>query len=286
MKHRLAIVVAALVAIALFGATPASARVAAIDHGGVYYMETVVVDRDQDVQGNVTVYGGDAIVEGRVDGDVTVYGGSIEAEPGSVITGQRKEFMRGFASVVPWLPAAGLSRLRGEDAHMMTLLSYSAIVLVMFLIFPVRVRVALDRVEQHPGLSAAVGVFAIVAFLPLEILLFVTFIGWPLMPLLVVAYVAAVLIGQAALALLIGRRVYEMMRPHGTPSPMGALVLGLVVLCAAEILPVVGPLIAALVWLVGLGAATLAFLRADFMTHAHPAQAARAPIGGPPVSTT
>jgi hypothetical protein len=55
--------------------------------------------------------------------------------------------------------------------------------------------------------------------------------------------------------------LYELLRPHATPSPLGALVLGLIVTTAAETVPFVGWAVSALVFLVGLGAALLAFVR-------------------------
>lgn len=259
MKYRIGLL-ALLFAVALVVTlAPASARTS-IDHGGTYW-GTIIVHPNEDVQGDVTVIGGDAIVEGRVDGSITTIGGTIDERPGSVIEGAKNQFGTGLGSIVPWLPAIGASTIAHENAKMMSLLAYSVIVVLMFLIFPVRVRIALDRVEQHPGLSAAVGVIAIIASLPIFVLLLVSLVGWPLIPLEIIAYIACVLIGQAALGILVGRRLYELVRPHATPSPLGALVLGLVIISAAEIMPVVGGLVSALVWLVGLGAAVLAFLR-------------------------
>lgn len=265
----------------LVASAPASARTQSVDHGGTYF-GSVVIDRDQDVQGDVTVIGGDADVYGKIDGDLTVIGGTPRREPGSVITGDINDYGGNIASFVPLLPRTSVaSTVARENAKMMTLLAYSVIVLLVFLIFPLRVRIALDRVEQHPGLSAAVGVLALVASVPIAVLLFISFIGWPLLPIELVAYVAGVLIGQAALALLVGRRLYELVRPHATPAPLGALLLGLVVLSAAEILPVVGWLVTALVWIVGLGAAILAFIRE---TQFGGGAAGKGTISGPPMN--
>lgn len=284
MKNRIALILSLVAVVFAAAFAPASAKM--IDHGGTYF-GTVTVAPDQVVQGDVTVFGGDAIVEGTVNGDVTVFGGRIDARDGSVITGSTNVFGGGIASWVPWLPAMGGSTIAAENQKLMVRLAYSVIVVLAFLIFPVRVRSALDRVEHHPGLSAAVGVLALVAIIPIAVLLFVSIIGWPLIPVEFVAIFAGILIGQAALGLLIGRRLYELVRPHTTPSPLGALVLGLIVISAAEILPIVGHLVTALVWLVGLGAAVLAFFReTTFMGPGTPAAAAgpRPTIGGPPMT--
>ncbi|MFN2450467.1 MAG: hypothetical protein ABR508_11880 [Candidatus Baltobacteraceae bacterium] len=267
---------------------PASARTESITHGGSYYGTNVVVGSDQQIEGNISVYGGDAIVEGRVDGDVTSYGGSVDAENGGVITGNVNQYGTSWASWMPFGPSAGLA---AQNRKVLTRLAYSIIVVLAFLIFPLRVRKALDRIEHHPGLSAATGVMALVAIVPLAIILIISVIGLPLVPVEFIAIFAGILIGQAALGILIGRRLFELVVPRATPSPLAALIIGLVVLSAAEILPAVGGLLTGLVCLVGLGAAVLAFIRETaFLGSPAPARAApgtgpRPPIGGPPMTT-
>ena len=272
----------AVFAVMVFAASPASARTVSIVHGGTYFGENVTVDRDQVIDGNITVFGGDAIVEGTVNGDVNDYGGSIDQRPGSTISGETHEFGGSYLSALaPWAVGGGASALAAQNARMMERLAYSVIVLLVFLLFPVRVRVALDRLEHHPGLSAAVGTISLVAIIPVAILLAISIIGIPLIPIEIAAILAGIFIGQAALGILIGRRLYELIRPHTTPSPLGALILGLVVVSAAEIVPGVGTFVTMLVVLVGLGAAILAFVReAAFGAPA----ISRPPISGPPMN--
>ncbi|HZZ63997.1 MAG TPA: hypothetical protein VFE17_00735 [Candidatus Baltobacteraceae bacterium] len=264
-------------------APAAAAQAQSITHGGTYFGD-VAVGSDQVVDGDITVYGGSADVQGRVNGDITTYGGTVQPEPGSVITGSINQYGSAWMSWIPWAPATS-SMIAHEDSKLMVRLTYSVVVVLAFLLFPVRVRTALDRVEHHPGLSAAVGVLALVATVPVAVLLFISLVGWPLIPLEIVAIFAGILIGQAALGLLIGRRLYELMRPSATPSPLGALVLGLIVISAAEIVPFIGGLVTALVCLVGLGATVLAFIReAAFMGPTMGQTAPRPPIGGPPMT--
>lgn len=284
MKNRIALILS-VIAVALLAAVgPASADT--IDHSITRVLGNVTIPADEEVKGDVTVVLGDADIAGRVDGDVTVVGGTLTKEPGAVITGDNTTVgTSSLAQYVPFAPSVS-SRIRHEEARLTAWLAYSAIVLIAFLIFPVRVRTALDRVEHHPGLSAAVGVLALVAVFPIAILLFVSFIGWPLIPVEFLAVFAAILIGHAALSMLIGRRLYEIILPRTTPSPVAALVLGLVVVSAAGMVPVLGTLVMGLVWLVGLGAAVLAFVRETSFMSAAPAAASagpRPPIGGPPM---
>ncbi len=266
-----------LLVVLLATIAPVSARIKAIDRGGTYVGDRIVQPQEV-VDGDINVLFGDLTVEGTVNGDINVVGGDVIPEPGSTITGQVNkvggDYVRSFA---PWIPAMGTSALLAQNHHLMRRLAYSVVVLLFFLLFPMRVRVALERVEQHPGLSAAVGTMAFVAILPIMVLLVLSIVGIPLIALELAALFAGIFIGQAALSLLIGRRLYELIIPHTTPSPLGALVLGLVVVSAAEVVPVMGGLVTAVVWLVGLGAAVLAFVR-----EAH-FQPTRGSISGPPM---
>lgn len=262
-------------------AAPALAKTVAIEHGGTYFGKDVIVTKDQVIDGDVTVVFGDLIVEGTVNGNATDVGGTIEQRPGSTVTGRVSGFGEDYvSSIAPWAASSGTSAIVAENARMMTRLMYSVVILLVFLIFPVRVRVALGRLEHHPGLSAAVGMLVIVAIVPIMILLIVSIIGIPLIPVEFAAVIAGVFIGQAALGMLVGRRLFELIRPQTTPSPLAALVLGLVFISAAEIVPVVGTIVTILVVLVGLGAAALAFVREGGPTLGP----SRSSISGPPMN--
>ena len=285
MKPRL--VLCAILAVAAFFASfaPALARTA-IDHGGLYFGDTTV-PANQVVHGDVTVLFGDLNVEGQIDGDVTDIGGTIYTAPGSVITGQKAGIFNHQVTdtIEPWVGTTS-SDIVAQTANTVARLTYNVIILLAFLLFPVRVRMALDRVERHPGLSAVAGTLALIAIFPVALVLLISIIGIPLLPLEFLAIGAGVLIGQAAVGLLVGRRLYELIRPHTTPSPLAALIVGLVVLTAAELVPVLGGLVLALVWLIGLGAAILAFFHDGIF--ASPAATTvggpRSPISGPPMN--
>ena len=141
-------------------------------------------------------------------------------------------------------------------------------------------RLALDRVERHPGLAAFVGIAAVVAVIPVAILLAITIVGIPLIVLELAALFVGIWLGTGAIALLVGRRLSELVWPATTPSPLWALILGLVVISAAETVPYIGWAVTALVWLMGLGASILAFVGTSPI-----AAMRRAGIGGPPMPT-
>jgi hypothetical protein len=288
MKRFAPVAVVAVVAIVFLAANGyASARTQheAMAQGGFYIGDTIV-PHDEVVKGNLTVIGGDLQVDGEVDGDVVDIGGTVSQSPGAIVRGHVNGVSQDYTDpVAPWL-GANRGDIMAQNYKTFLRLAYNIVILLAFLIFPVRVRMALDRVEKHPGLSATAGVLALIAVFPVALLLLISIIGIPLLPLEFLAVVAGVLIGQAALGLLVGRRLYELIRPQTTPSPLAALIIGLVVLTAAELVPVLGGLVLALVWMIGLGAAILAFFHGGIFDSpaATTVGVPRQPISGPPMN--
>jgi hypothetical protein len=285
-RLRLASALFAVIAFAaIAGASTGVASAAqSIYHGGTYW-GSVVVEPYQIVDGNLNVMFGNATIYGEVDGDVNVFGGNIDNR--GVVTGRMNAVLGSVAStILPWAPdQSEMPMPYAQDHRVWWRIAWSAIVLVFFLIFPVRSRMALDRLEQHPGLSAAAGLCGWVAVVPVMVLLAVTIVLIPLIPVEFVALGVACFVGQAALALLIGRRFYELLQPQATPSPLLALVIGLVLLTAAELVPVAGMLVTLLVALVGLGSVLLTFFGELNPPYAGYQNVQRPPVGGPPMTT-
>lgn len=269
-------VVAAFAALA----APARADVSSIYHGGTYF-GSVVVEPGQTVKGDLTVIAGDATIEGMVDGNVDVIGGNFYVRPGAIVTGQVNTIGGEVANaVVPWSSPPDRSFV--ADYRVLWRIASGLIAVLFFLIFPVRTRIALDRLERHPGLCAAVGLLGWVAVLPIALLLLCTIVLIPFIGLEAVAIVAAVFLGKAALALLVGRRLCELVKPTTTPAPLVALIAGLVLVTAAELVPVIGTLVTVFVFLIGMGAAILAFTGEPLIDGPIAARA-RPPVGGPPM---
>jgi hypothetical protein len=273
---------AALVAlIGLVAAQPAEAR--GRDGGQTQVFDNVYVPAGETITGDVNTVFGDVEVAGTVTGDCNAIFGTCTVDDGGHVGGKincvNNDFVRAF---VPW--AMGRRNASGaiaeQDHKLLAKLLGSAIVILVFLLFPLRMRVALDRVERHPALSALVGFGGALAAIPLGLILLISIIGIPLIALEIAAIFAFLWIGTGAIALLVGRRLCELVMPAATPSPLVALVIGLVVVSAAEIVPLVGWIVTAMVCLVGLGSAILSFVRSSSLDPA----LRRAPIGGPPAT--
>jgi hypothetical protein len=260
---------------------PALASPRSVYHGGTY-IGSVVVEHGQVVDGDLTVVAGDATIEGHVTGDVNVVGGTIDVRDDGQIDGQTHQIGSAVTQdLVPWAATDTDVQTAAPNYRLWWRIAADVVVLVVFLIFPLRTRMALGRLEMHPGLATAAGLLGWVAVIPLALLLLVTLVLAPLILVEFVLLVAAVFIGSAALALMIGRRFYELISPNATPTPFLALFLGITILTAAELVPVVGVLVTLLTALVGLGAVLLTFIPEA------PAPAAPRPnrptIGGPPM---
>jgi hypothetical protein len=240
----------------------ASART--YNHGLTVWFDDQTIGAGDEVRGDVAViYGTLTCNDGAaIKGNVRTYFGDFNQLDGCRVDGQViNAFNGGNVSLAPFSPHGSTVDVLVQNRRMIESLAWDVVVLFIFLLFPLRVRVALDRVERHPGLSGATGAIAAVAVLPIFVLLLLSIIGIPLIVLEFAALFAGLWIGQAAVAMLVGRRLYELVRPHSTPSPLGALILGLVIVSAAQALPVVGWAVTALVWVIGLGAAILGFVR-------------------------
>ncbi len=289
MRRLAAIIVGILLGL-LVGTLPSAASAHAHDGSVTKFFTDVVVVPDQTIDGDLTVVFGNATIEGHVTGNVNVVGGSCDVIDSGQVDGETHcVWNEGAAALSPLIVgSAGMDGFAAADRHLLVKLASSAIVVLMFLLFPMRMRLALDRVERHPGLAAAVGVAAFIAVVPVAILLLLSVVGIPLIVLEIAALFAGVWLGMGAIALLVGRRLCELVMPSLTPSPFVALVLGLVLVSAAEIVPVVGWAVTALVWLVGMGATVLAFIRGggNGSGFLRMPVGGRPPIGGPPMKTS
>jgi hypothetical protein len=260
---RLPLVLAALGLV--FAATLGIASAGSTHHHGmtVWFSDETIGNGDE-VAGDLDIFFGNVTCTdgGHIDGNVRKFFGTFDADDGCTVDGRVTDAFdeTAFVPASPWAGQLG-DDFSAQNRAFVKKLGWDVVVIFAFLLFPLRVRIALDRVERHPGLSGVAGTVAVVAALPVAVMLLITVIGIPLIVIEFAALLACLWIGWAAVALVIGRRLLELAQPHATPSPLGALVAGLVVVTAAQMLPVVGWAVSALMMLIALGAALLAFVR-------------------------
>ena len=229
---RLRLVLVVILTVAAWVAVrPLVANADILDHGRLVVLHDVTIAPDEVVDGNLNVILGDAHIAGHVKGDVNTLFGRCDVVDGAVIDGESHCVTDGVPRwIAPWIVnSIPFQSIGDQNKHVLVKLGASAIVLLVFLLFPVRMRLALDRVERHPALAACVGTAAMVAIVPIALLLLITIVGIPLIALEIAAIFVGIWLGTGAIALLVGRRLSELVMPKTTPSPLWALILGLVV---------------------------------------------------------
>ena len=198
MIARRAILVIALIALAAFALLPKAALAdpTSVYRGGTYW-GSVVVEPGQVVAGDLTVFMGNATIEGTVKGDVNVVGGNVYLRGGTV-EGQNHAVLGSVVeSIAPWAQTDDGYGTVPSDKHLWWRIASDVVALVVFLIFPLRSRMALDRLEQHPGTATLAGLCGWVAVLPVAVLLFFTFVLIPLIPIEMVLLVVALFCRQS-----------------------------------------------------------------------------------------
>ena len=190
MKARLVRLVAAFALLLAFmgiGASGASART--WNDGLSIWASDKTLSAGDEVRGDVTV---------TFDGNVRTYFGDFEQLNGCRVGGRViNAFGDGDDLGVFSLPSVDVPDALSENRKIFSNLAWDAVVVLIFLLFPLRVRVALERVEKHPGLSALAGAVALVAVLPIAIMLLLSIIGIPLIPLEIAALFAGFWIAAA-----------------------------------------------------------------------------------------
>ena len=144
----------------------------------------------------------------------------------------------------------------------LTWLAGSAVVgLVLLRAFPRFVARFLDALERGPVTNFVVGVVAIVATLPLAILLGITIVGLPAAALLGGGYVAGLFGGWLLLAIALGGIMIGFVRKGVAPSLSWAFLLGLLTLYIGTRIPFLGPLVSFVGLSLGFGTLLTALYR-------------------------
>ena len=251
----------------------------------VSFGSSATVKEGQEVHGDFVVFGGDGKVYGHVDGDAVVMGGDLYIAPSGEVDGSTVAFggsvdnesaqaggtHRGHSGTavppfplitpVPSQPDQGdeLMVHGGPPTAWYTLLAVLGILsLLAFAITPGTVRMVRDELVRRPLVGTVVGFCWPFILAAVMIALAITVIGIVLMPAVVVAVAVAYLVGRAAVAQLLGRRLFEVANVI-EPSPLATAALGLVIITVVEaILPLwMGIVAEACVSAVALGAAML-----------------------------
>jgi hypothetical protein len=212
------------------------------------------VDKAVAIGGSLTIAGHvrrDAVAIGgsvtllpnaRVEGDVVAIGGAVSVAEGATVEGD-------YVSLGGTIPTTvgSMTRWVVGGPHMFSMLSFAvrltraALLFVIAVLIAVAFPGALMRIVTYlvnrPGLSALGGLALLLGFVPLCVLLAVTIIGIPLIPVAVILLVALFLFGFTVSAAWLGEKL-PVSQEHRTPSK--SVAWGAAILVVVSLIPWIG----------------------------------------------
>jgi len=223
------------------------------------------------VGGSVTVAGHvrrDAVAVGgsvtllpgaRVEGDAVAIGGAVSVEEGATLEGDNVS----LGGTIPTMVGSMTRWAVGGRPHLRSMFGFASRMTRAVLLYVIALLIAAAfpgaflRVKTYlvdrPGLSALGGLALILGFPPLCVLLAVTIVGIPLIPVAALLLVALLLFGFTVSAGWLGERM-PFLREK---TPVKAVALGGVVLALVSLAPWLGTATLVLVAAFAAGAALL-----------------------------
>jgi hypothetical protein len=230
-------------------------------HGSerVVFGRSLTIGADETVDKAVAI-GGSVTVAGHVRHDAVAIGGSVTLLPGASVGGDSVA-IGGAVSVAESATLGGdnvslggaipttvgsMTRWVVGRPHMLSMFSFASRLTRAVLVFIIAVLIAaafpgaLTRIGAYlvnrPGLSALAGVAILLGFVPLCVLLAVTIIGIPLIPVAVMLLVALFLFGFTVSAAWLGERLPFLQ----ANTPVKTVALGGVVFVLVALIPWIG----------------------------------------------
>jgi hypothetical protein len=236
---------------------------------------TVVVDPDEVLCGNLTIFGGTVTIhgllqgnllafggtisiDGGVFGDITLFGGNVTLLPGARVHGSihlyggqqiRQHGALLYGTVDDHSQHSLYFGFQGPGFSVWYLIFMLPLSLLWVHFFPVHTTFVRATVEQHARRSFLVGLLTCLLAPVVLFILFALIIAIPVALALLIGLLVALLSGMIAVGWSIGEQIMHALtsRPLTRKSRYLAVTLGQVALAIFSSLPVIG-------WLVGLGA--------------------------------
>lgn len=193
--------------------------------------------------GDLACFGGSISLgpKAEIDGDVASMGGTVDKKPGAKVNGEVKNLSFGmFDQFIPGAihgaeslsePPRPANRVLGFFAALIVLAAIGFLVLLVSLFFPRHIEKMADSIRGDFWTSAGAGMLIEIALFPALVLMIVSILGIPLIPIAVLLLLAAVLMAYAAFGLVAFRKLTHAIDParYGT---VAAIMLGYLMLNA------------------------------------------------------
>ncbi len=232
---------------------------------------SVIVQKHEEVDDAVAV-GGDAKVYGTVNGSAVAVGGDIYLGPDAVIhddcvsVGGEIRMSQGavvYGEIVEVddfnFAGTFFNNWDHDDWHMpwgWTIIPLIAILIlgvIIIAIMPKQFDYVTDMIEMEPGKSFLVGVAGMILFIPSILLLLVSLLGIPLIPLFIVSVVLLVFFGYFSAAAVVGQKLLKALGNTST-STILHIIAGIILLWVVGLIPFAGGLIKTIAHIIGWGA--------------------------------
>ena len=204
--------------------------------------------------------------EANVRGDTVLVGCQIERAPGAKLARRPVEI-----GTTDWFPklrwatdylSQGVLLLRplppGVDWAWVALAMFALVYLLMQVLFPAPVQASVGALQERPVTSLFSGLLASILFAPVCVLLAATGIGLLLLPLVLLAFIGALLMGKTALLRYVGHQLGKQVKAGALENGLLALVVGGVIVTLLYMVPVLGMFAWGTATLLGLGATVVA----------------------------
>ena len=218
-----------------------------------------------EVERNVVAVAGSVLLDSTavVGGDVISVGGVIEREEGAQVQGNQVEVaLPGFSSFIMSLSQGNWRELSWVFRLIFFIASigFMALALMVVLLIPRPIGIISAAIEHKPMHAVGWGFLGIFLIVPVGVLLAVSIIGIVLIPVEIIFFVCALLMGYIAVAQLLGKKITLVMKKPNQPMFWETL-WGLIVLWVIGWIPILGGLIKSVAGLLGLGGVIFCLLR-------------------------
>lgn len=218
------------------------------------------------VRGDILATGGAITLDGTavVGGDVNLSAASLSRSPEASVGGEINQRWSGSSMPIPGLtPSAGAPSLLAPVWNGLLILFqafvWAVVALLVLLFFPRQTETAAQAVIRQPFIVLGMGILTSFVMPILLVAVAITLIGLPLALLGALLLGAAWAFGMVVLGLEVGRRLVAALKLDLAPAVQAGLGIFLLALATGLVGQVwcVGPIAAALVSMVGLGAVLL-----------------------------
>ena len=243
---------------------------------------TTTIEQNATVNGDIFQAGGTLTIDGKVNGNISALGGTIYLNKNAVVTGDvstvggtlhrdsgaqiQGEVVNGtqgpltFTTPAPiYRPSIDFKPLTDILGFFLRTLLMTALALFVGLFLPNPLARTGKAIVSQPVVTAGMGLLTAVIAPVLLVLLAITLILIPISLIGFLALAVAVLFGTVALGLELGNRIADMFKtvwPPAVAASAGTFLLTLV-LGGIDMIPCVGWIPTAIVWLFALGAVLL-----------------------------